>query len=95
MRPYELGFILHPQVEQPDVTQAVDRVSQYVTATGGEVTSVDVWGRRALAYPIRKQQEGTYVFCNAQLQPQAIQDLERNLKLDEEVLRYLVLRLED
>jgi hypothetical protein len=47
MRPYELGFILHPQVEQPDVTQAVDKVSQYVAAGGGEVTSVDVWGRRA------------------------------------------------
>jgi small subunit ribosomal protein S6 len=94
MRPYELGLILHPQVEQPDVTQAVDRVSQYVNATGGEVTSVDVWGRRALAYPIRKQQEGTYVFFNAQLEPQALQDLERNLKLDEEVLRYLVLRMD-
>jgi small subunit ribosomal protein S6 len=95
MRSYELGFILHPQVEQSDVTQAVDKVGQYVTATGGEVTSVDVRGRRALAYPIRKQQEGTYVFFQAQLDPQAIQELERSLKLDEEILRYLLLRLEE
>ncbi len=95
MRNYELGFIIHPEVEQSDVTQAVDKVGQYVSAGGGEVTSVDVWGRRALAYPIRKQKEGTYVFFHAQLDPQAIQELERNLKLDEEILRYLLLRLDD
>jgi small subunit ribosomal protein S6 len=95
MRNYELGFIIHPEVEQSDVTQAVDKVGQYVSAGGGEVTSVDVWGRRVLAYPIRKQKEGTYVFLHAQLDPQAIQELERNLKLDEEILRYLLLRLDD
>lgn len=94
MRHYELGFILHPEVEQSDVTQTVDRVGQYVTSGGGEVASVDVWGRRALAYPIRRQNEGTYVFLQVQLEPQAIQELERNLKLDEEILRYLLLRLE-
>jgi small subunit ribosomal protein S6 len=94
MRNYELGLILHPQVEQPDVTQTVDKVGQYITTVGGEVTSVDVWGRRALAYPIRKQKEGTYVFLQAQLDPQALQELERNLKLDEDILRYLLLRLE-
>jgi small subunit ribosomal protein S6 len=95
MRNYELGFVIHPEVEQSDVTQAVDKIGQYVSASGGEVTSVDVWGRRALAYPIRKQKEGTYVFLHAQLDPQAIQELERNLKLDEEILRYLLLRLDD
>jgi small subunit ribosomal protein S6 len=95
MRHYELGFILHPEVEQSDVTQTVDRVGQYVTSGGGEVASVDVWGRRELAYPIRKQQEGTYVFLQAQLDPQAVDGLERNLKLDEQVLRYLLLRLDE
>lgn len=94
MRNYELSFVIHPEVEQSDVTQAVDKVGQYVSAGGGEVTSVDVYGRRALAYPIRKQKEGTYVFLHAQLDPQAIQELERNLKLDEEILRYLLIRLE-
>jgi small subunit ribosomal protein S6 len=95
MRHYELGFILHPEVEQSDVTQTVDRVGQYVTSGGGEVASVDVWGRRALAYPIRRQNEGTYVFLQVHIEPQAILELERNLKLDEEVLRYLLLRLEE
>jgi small subunit ribosomal protein S6 len=94
MRDYELGFILHPDVEQADVTEAVERVSQYVTTIGGEVASVDVWGRRTLAYPIRKQQEGTYVFFQAQISPEAVGELERNLKLDEEILRYLLVRLD-
>ena len=92
MRQYELGLVLHPEVEQADVTEAVDKVGQVIEAGGGEVTSVDVWGRRALAYPIRKQTEGTYVFLQAQLDPGTILELERNLKLDEEVLRYLLLR---
>ena len=95
MREYELGLVLHPEVEQADVTEAVEKVGQFVEAGGGEVTSVDVWGRRVLAYPIRKQKEGTYVFLHAQLDPQAIQELERNLKLDEGILRYLLLRLDD
>ena len=92
MREYELGLVLHPEVEQSDVTEAVEKVGQFIEAGGGEVASVDVWGRRALAYPIRKQTEGTYVFLQAQLDPGAILELERNLKLDEEVLRYLLLR---
>jgi small subunit ribosomal protein S6 len=95
MRSYELGFILHPDVEQEDVTSAVDKVKQYVTAGSGEVTSVDVWGRRELAYPIRRQQYGTYVFLQAQIAPQAIDELERNLKLDEEILRYLLVRSDE
>jgi small subunit ribosomal protein S6 len=95
MRNYELGFILHPNVEQTDVTQAVEKVGQYITASGGQVTSVDVWGRRALAYPIRKQREGTYVFLQAQIGPQAVGELERNLKLDEAILRYLLICLDE
>jgi len=95
VRSYELGFILHPDVEQADVTQAVEKVGNYITAIGGEVTSVDVWGRRQLAYPIRKQREGTYVFLQTQINPQAVGELERNLKLDEEILRYLLVRLDE
>jgi len=94
MRQYELGLILHPEVEKTDVTQAVEKVSQYVAASGGEVASVDVWGRRTLAFPIRRQNEGTYVFLQAQLDPRGLQELERSLKLDEGILRYSLLRVE-
>ena len=94
MRSYELGMVFHPDVEVPDVTQAVDTVGQYVETGGGAVTSVDVWGRRALAYPIQKQEEGTYVFLKVQIEPRAIHELERSLKLDENILRYLLVHTE-
>jgi small subunit ribosomal protein S6 len=81
MRQYELGLVLHPEVEQSDVTGAVDKVGQFIAADGGEVTSVDVWGRRALAYPIRKQTEGTYVFLQAQLDPARTSSCRRSLTL--------------
>jgi len=90
MRRYELGIVLHPNVEQTDVTQAVEQVSQYVETGGGAVTSVNVWGRRALAYPIENHQEGTYVFWQIELDSQTVGEMERKLKLDENILRYLL-----
>ena len=93
MRSYELGVVLHPALEEASVTQAVEKVSQYLK-TGGTVTSVNVWAKRRLAYQIRRQQEGTYVFLQAQLEAQAIRELERNLKLDENVLRYLLVQIQ-
>ena len=92
MRTYELGVILHPTVEQTDVTPAVDQVSHYVEAGGGTVAAARVWGRRMLAYPIEKQKEGTYVFLEVQIESDAIGELERNLKLDEKVIRYMLVR---
>jgi len=93
MRSYELGVVLHPALEEASVAQAVEKVSQYLK-TGGTVTSVNVWGKRRLAYQIRRQQEGTYVFLQAQLEARAIRELERNLKLDENVLRYLLVQMQ-
>jgi small subunit ribosomal protein S6 len=93
MRSYELGVVLHPALEEADVTQAVEKLSGYVKA-GGSVTSVNVWGKRSLAYPIRRQHEGIYVFVNAQIEPRSIGELERNLRMDERVLRYLLTQSE-
>jgi small subunit ribosomal protein S6 len=93
MRSYELGVVLHPALEEADVTQTVEKLSGYLKA-GGSVTSVNVWGKRSLAYPIRRQQEGIYVFFHAQIEPKSIGELERSLKLDEKVLRYLLIQSE-
>jgi small subunit ribosomal protein S6 len=95
VRHYELSLIIHPRVETGDVTNVVDRITDLVGASEGQVTSSDVWGRRRLAYPIKNQQDGTYVILNTQLQPAALSELERNLKLSEDILRYMVIRLDD
>jgi small subunit ribosomal protein S6 len=94
-RDYELTFIIHPEVEDEGVTDTVEKVSQFISEDGGRVTNVDHWGRRRLAYPIQKQTEGYYVLMQIQLDPQSIGELERNLKLSEEVIRYLLVRAED
>lgn len=94
MRNYELTFIIAPDVEDQDVQAVVEKVGRWVEADGGEVTSVDLWGRRKLAYPIRDYSEGTYVLLNVQLEPTALDELERNLKLDMSLIRYLLVRVE-
>ncbi len=94
MRNYELAFIIRPTVAEEGVTGVVEQVSQLVKTGNGEVTSVDVWGRRTLAYPIDKYREGTYVLCQIKLPPAAMVELERNLKLSEEIIRYLLVKVE-
>lgn len=95
MHNYEFTFIVHPDVEDEGMTGVVEKVSQFITGGGGQITNVNRWGRRRLAYPIRKQREGYYVLMHVQLDPQSINELERNLKLTEEVIRYLLVRVED
>ncbi|MBN1217353.1 MAG: 30S ribosomal protein S6 [Anaerolineae bacterium] len=94
MRDYELAFIIKPTLEGEDVTAVVDKVSEYIGAVSGEVTSVDVWGRRDLAYAINNYREGTYVLLQTKMPPASLVELERNLKLSEDVIRYLLVKVE-
>ena len=92
MRDYELAFIVEPNLADEGVTEVVDKVSRYVKAVDGEVASIDVWGRRTLAYPIDKYREGTYVLLLTKMSPSSLAELERNLKLSEEIIRYLLVK---
>jgi small subunit ribosomal protein S6 len=94
MRDYELAFIVRPNVDDNGVTAVVDKVSQFVKSANGEVASVDVWGRRNLAYPINNHREGIYVLFQAKMSPSALTELERNLKLSEEIIRYLLVKVD-
>ncbi|MBN1992531.1 MAG: 30S ribosomal protein S6 [Anaerolineae bacterium] len=94
MRDYELAFIIKPTIEGEDVTGVVDQVTKFVGTVNGEVTSVDVWGRRNLAYAINNYREGTYVLFQAKIPPASIIELERELKLSEDIIRYLLVKVE-
>jgi small subunit ribosomal protein S6 len=94
MRDYELALIVTPNIETEGVTTVVEKVSGMVGSINGEVASVDVWGRRALAYAINNHREGTYVLFQAKMPPAGITELERNLKLSEEIIRYLLVKIE-
>jgi len=95
MRNYEFTFIAHPDVEDEGLTGVTEKVSQFITEGGGQITNVNHWGRRRLAYPIQKQKEGYYVLMQVQLDPKSLGELERKLKLTEEIIRYMLVRAED
>ena len=95
MRKYELPLIIPSDVADDAVNGIVQTVQSWIEAGSGQVTEVNVWGRRHLAYPIAESREGTYVVIKAELQPQAINELERNLRLAQQILRHLLVRLED
>ncbi len=95
MREYELVYVLRPDLEDDKVNALNERVSQWVANGGGAVAQTELWGRRRLAYPIRRYTEGTYVLQRFQLPPQNVAELERNLKISEEIIRYLVVRTDE
>ncbi len=94
MRDYELTVVFSPQMAEEDITTAVERLSQFVTQKGGVISEVNRWGRRKLAYPIKHFREGSYAVTQLKLQPNLAAELEVNLRSSEEILRYLLVRLE-
>lgn len=92
MRDYELVFIVSPQVAEESLNAVVEKVSQYITATGGSITEVTPWGKRKLAYPINNFNEGSYFVAQLKMDPKGAKELERDLRLSEEVIRHLLVR---
>jgi small subunit ribosomal protein S6 len=89
MREYELVFIVHPDLDENATNEVVERVKGWITEAGGTIEKVDPWGKRKLAYPIRKQNEGQYFLFKTQLTPSFVVELERNLRFIEPVMRFL------
>jgi small subunit ribosomal protein S6 len=91
MKNYEVVYIFHPSLTEEGVNQRLEKFHALVTGTGvAEVTAVDHWGVRQLAYEVKRQGQGYYVVAQFVADPSHISVLERVLKLDEELLRYLV-----
>lgn len=96
MREYELVVIMRPDVGDDEVPDMVDRlIRRSIESRGGELQGVNQWGRRKLAYPIKRHLEGNYVFSQLRLDPQKTRELEQGLMLSEEVLRHLLIRVGD
>ena len=92
MRHYELMVILDPDLEERTIQPSLEQFLGVVRQGGGSVEKVDVWGRRRLAYEIDKKVEGIYAIVELQAEPDAVQELDRQLKLNESVLRTKVIR---
>lgn len=90
MREYELVFVIHPDLDENAFKELIDRIKGWITEAGGQVTKIDLWGKRKLAYLIKKQTEGLYVLMITQMAPSFCTQLERNLRFQEPVLRFLI-----
>jgi small subunit ribosomal protein S6 len=93
MRPYEVMVIFDAGLEEDAVRALVDRFTHQLTAAGAKAVRTDSWGKRRLAYPVRHRNEGYYVVIEANAEPAALSELDRQLSLADEVIRHKVMRL--
>jgi len=92
LRQYEIMIILDPEIEERTVAPSLDKYLTVVKSEGGSVDKVDIWGRRRLAYDIKKKAEGIYAVVHFTASPATAKELDRQLGLNEVVLRTKVLR---
>lgn len=99
MRDYEMMVVMHPTISDEEMPQALERVGGMIAAQGGEPqgdpNTEAPWGRRRLAYPINDQRDGFYALYLFQLDPSRTLELDRVLKLNDDVLRHFVARHEE
>lgn len=88
-RPYETVIIFDSTLEDPQVQEKIQRFTGLVAPNGGDSVKVDVWGKRKLAYPIDKKEQGIYAVLRYEAEPTALTEFERVMRLDEQVLRQL------
>lgn len=94
MRDYELTFVVRNDVGDEQIKAAAERMQAHITQRGGELTDIKPWGRRRLAYPINHLREGNYFVYRFVMDPDGAAELERELNLDEQILRYILIVLD-
>jgi small subunit ribosomal protein S6 len=92
MRAYEVMVILDPSIEERTVEGSLDKYLSVIRKDGGSVESVDVWGRRRLAYEVKKNAEGIYAVIKLNAEPATVKEFDRQLTLNESILRTKVMR---
>ena len=95
MRNYECMFILKPDMEEEAIQQALDRYTSIVTDGQGEMVSVDKWGKRRLAYEIKDLFDGYYVLMNFKSEPAVVNELDRVMKISDDMLRFMIINIDE
>lgn len=95
MRLYEVAFIVHPEVDEDGVTALTEKVQGWIASAGGTVDKTERLGKKRLAYEIRKQNDGSYVLIQASMNASAPIIVERNLRLNEQILRFMITRIDE
>ena len=95
MTEYEMVTLFHPRLDEEGVTEISEWLQQRIVGLGGEIVAVTPWGRRSLAYPIKKQTEATYIQFDFKLDGEKVAELNRIMRLNEDILRQLPVRKQD
>lgn len=95
MRDYELVIIVTPEIDEAATADTVEKVKSWISETGGSIESFEEWGRQKLAYLINNHKEGQYYLFNLKLEPSAVANLERNFRLQESIIRFLIINRDD
>ncbi len=95
MRRYETTFVIHPDLSEEDHQKIVQKALGAITQSGGEILQLQDWGVKKLAYKIKKQTRGHYIFVDYAAKPEAVREVERLLRIDDNVLRFLTVLVDD
>lgn len=95
MRRYETIYILSPTMSEDEVTAVIDATNAILTRDNGQVISLDKWGLRNLAYLIKNETHGYYVYCDYATDPANVTEMERKFRIDESVMKYLTVKIAD
>lgn len=95
LRDYEMVVILSPDIGDDAFPESLQRLNDSITSRGGEVVDVNHWGRRRLAYPIRRHLEGNYIVSQIRLAPAQVRDLESSFRISEEIIRHLIVKADE
>jgi small subunit ribosomal protein S6 len=95
MRYYEVAFIVHPETDEDGVSALTEKVQGWIAAAGGAVEKVDRLGKKRMAYEVRKQRDGHYVLIYAKMGAGGPIEVERNLRLTEQVMRFMIIRTDE
>jgi small subunit ribosomal protein S6 len=93
LRDYEMVLVISPDVAEEKFEATIDNISRFITEKGGVISDMERWGKRKLAYPIKNFIEGSYILTHFKLNPASGKELEANLRISEEVLRHLLIRM--
>ncbi len=93
MHRYETLFIIHPELPEAQVRETIDRIRRLIEGLGGQVAEMQDWGMRELAYPVLKQTRGIYVLAQYSAGADVVKELERSMKLADEILRFISVRI--
>ena len=94
MNNYEVMFIAKP-LEDAEVDPIAEFVSNLIKKNGGNVEKVDRWGKRHLAYPVKKQADGNYVLINFEADPEVIKEIDRVMKIQDDILKHLIVKIDE